>query len=291
MSRKWLVLLFVVLVALALCLGAAPALAAGRLFSGGLRATGAPVRGGDPFIFDEPPLEDVVGGSGVVLGRVGRFHDKIQGWGARYRIPFPYQEMHVDPLVSGYSSIMPWHYYSFINHFTDAILSFSKPPTKFLDITGHVGVESLVLVKEFGMAVDAVEIDREYANMFRENSRQLAMGDLVDVEDGDGAAAIKNRDLSQYDFIYADPPWGGRSYKSHKTMELKLGNKHLHQLIDTAFSRGAAAFVLKAPKNYVSDKLEKVVKKHGKRIAARCVLGAPECPMPMYRSFMLYFCT
>jgi hypothetical protein len=51
------------------------------------------------------------------------------------------------------------------------------------------------------------------------------------------------------DVIILDPPWGGRGYKRHETVDLSMNGKPIHEICDALASR-ARFIALKVPVNF-----------------------------------------
>ena len=64
----------------------------------------------------------------------------------------------------------------------------------------------------------------------------------------------KNYLNSEYDIIFFDPPWGGPEYKTHKSLELFLGDENLINIIEKIPKN--KYIILKLPFNYNLNNLK-----------------------------------
>ena len=68
--------------------------------------------------------------------------------------------------------------------------------------------------------------------------------------------AVANCDLFEflqnkcdYDVIYADPPWGGDSYRESSSVTLSFGSKTMIDFLDSACQHVKKFVLIKAPPN------------------------------------------
>lgn len=189
-----------------------------------------------------------------------------------------YSVMHTAGEESRYSSIMPWQMQSFVKIITEELGK--KNYKKFVDITGHIGGEAIVISKTLNVSGDVIEINQKTCDCLLENiknniiSGQPALNGICDnglnyvlntihkrcssmnTENHTENQTLKPQSLP--DFIYADPPWGGKQYKEQNTVKLQLSGVPISEAIISALSAGVKTFVLKAPNNANEKDLRRV---------------------------------
>lgn len=133
---------------------------------------------------------------------------------------------------------------------------------RIVDATAHIGVDAINMSNVFPNAViDAYEIVPEtyqalVKNIIRFKKQQRIRPHSEDVTLWEPTFAV--------DFLYVDPPWGGRNYAKQESLDLYLqkeGNAHnetknVNVFIDKWLASGKIRnVVLKAPKNFNKDHL------------------------------------
>jgi SAM-dependent methyltransferase/predicted RNA methylase len=133
---------------------------------------------------------------------------------------------------------------------------------RIVDATAHIGVDAINMSNVFPNAViDAYEIVPEtyqalVKNIIRFKKQQRIRPHPEDVTLWEPTFAV--------DFLYVDPPWGGRNYAKQDSLDLflqKEGNEHnetknVNAFIDKWLASGKIRnIVLKAPKNFNKDYL------------------------------------
>jgi SAM-dependent methyltransferase len=133
---------------------------------------------------------------------------------------------------------------------------------RIVDATAHIGVDAINMSNVFPNAViDAYEVVPEtyqalVKNIIRFKKQQRIRPHSEDVTLWEPTFTV--------DFLYVDPPWGGRNYAKHDSLDLflqKEGNEHnetknVNAFIDKWLSSGKIRnVVLKAPKNFNKDYL------------------------------------
>lgn len=122
-----------------------------------------------------------------------------------------------------------------------------------VDATSCVGGNSMSFGKYF-QHLTAVELDPKRAKMLDHNldlcKQHQTFGFVANkrVFCGDYTKLMKT-DIGRSDIVFFDPPWGGMDYKNEKTVELSLGNRKMHDIVNDC-SQYAKYIVLKLPKNY-----------------------------------------
>lgn len=116
-----------------------------------------------------------------------------------------------------------------------------------LDGTANMGGNTLSFAKFF-QSVISVELDKKNFDALKHNvglygfkNIELIHGDTLDV--------IRN-DKIEYDILFLDPPWGGKDYKKHSLLDLKLGNTYVRDLIGVLRNDNKKGIVFKLPKNF-----------------------------------------
>lgn len=112
------------------------------------------------------------------------------------------------------------------------------------DMTANVGSETIRFGMEFDK-VNAIEIDPVTCGALKNNVSVYGLTN-VNVFCGNSVKIIEELDQS---VLYADPPWGGKDYKTLKAMNLELSGVDIVDIIKNNLSR-AKIFVLRVPKNY-----------------------------------------
>ena len=107
------------------------------------------------------------------------------------------------------------------------------------DGTGGIGGNTISFCKKFKKVITC-ELDKERCMILNHNI-SLYMMDNIEIINGDCTEYLwKNADVYFY-----DPPWGGPNYKLNKKLRLKLGKKHLSEII-----REDKLNIFKLPSNY-----------------------------------------
>ena len=122
-----------------------------------------------------------------------------------------------------------------------------------VDATACVGGNSMSFGKYF-QYLTAVELDPKRAKMLEHNldlcKRHATFGFVANkrVFCGDYTKLMRTQ-IGRSDIIFFDPPWGGMDYKNETSVELSLGNRKMHDIVNEC-SQYATYVVLKLPKNY-----------------------------------------
>lgn len=128
-----------------------------------------------------------------------------------------------------------------------------------LDGTACVGGDSISFGKNFGSVV-STEIDRDRFKMLVNNLKEYDLSNVVALNDD--CTKIYKR-LNFIDIMYFDPPWGGKSYKNEKKLQLSLSDIPIEDIIVSIFNKydhtnrtnptirsDVKMVVFKLPKNY-----------------------------------------
>ena len=146
------------------------------------------------------------------------------------------------------SSVMPWDYIQFTTILKQILPDYNHD-YRILDGTAHIGVESIVLAKTFPNSVlTSVELDSEVYNLLKQNIEEFGVP-ITAVNDDFTQFIEKTKE--NYDILYLDPPWGGRSYEENRRMMLYLSNIPVYQTIEKTLEESKARkVILKAPFNF-----------------------------------------
>lgn len=119
---------------------------------------------------------------------------------------------------------------------------------KILDTTAGVGGNTISFSKIFSQVV-SIEIDKTRFKMLENNIKLYDLNNVNLINDD-----CKNYLNSEYDIIFFDPPWGGPEYKTHKSLELFLGDQNLINIIEKIPKN--KYIILKLPFNYNLNNLK-----------------------------------
>lgn len=133
-------------------------------------------------------------------------------------------------------------------------------PTKIIDATAHVGVDSITLAYSFPNAhVTSVERNPEVYELLKANISDLGYDKQIIALNMSADVYLDKLDHI-VDLIYMDPPWGGRGYKPASDLPLhdESGNPTipLSKVINLALKK-TKLLVLKAPYNFIVNKFGK----------------------------------
>ena len=164
---------------------------------------------------------------------------------------FPVEYVSCIPLklssVGKYSISKPWLSRKIVNIMKQYIGDLS---TKVItDATANNGGDTIRFSKHF-QKVHSIELDSlEYS--YLKNNVESYQCDNVNLYQGDCRTVIST--LTQ-DLIYIDPPWGGEEYRSHKKLDLYLGNTHVIDFVKSLKDR-CTHCIIKIPYNFNIDTL------------------------------------
>ncbi len=120
-----------------------------------------------------------------------------------------------------------------------------------VDATGGVGGDTITLSTQFGSVI-SIEIDSNRYSLLKHNINEYKTTNVTTIN-GDSLIIIPK--LSDIDVIYADPPWGGKDYKTRENLRLTLGAMEIESFILNCFNPDIMTSIpkliaLKMPKNY-----------------------------------------
>lgn len=182
-----------------------------------------------------------------------------------------------------YSTLMPW--------MAEAVADIVRPLVatgRILDATANIGGDALNFAHNFpGAQVTAIEANPANLTILRRNVEALGLRDRVDVVGGNCFTFIESRDVSTYDFVYCDPPWGGPGAGMGKPKTLRLcapaaatsgasaasrrrKDISVHVFVAQVFGLGISrVVVLKTPPNFDEDKFRRKLAGHVKSTLVR----------------------
>jgi 16S rRNA G966 N2-methylase RsmD len=100
-----------------------------------------------------------------------------------------------------------------------------KENVTIFDGTGGIGGNTIAFGKHFNKVItiekdeSRYEIIKNNIDVYELNNIELINGDCTDYM------------YKEADVYFYDPPWGGPTYKLNNKLRLKLGNKHISELI------------------------------------------------------------
>jgi hypothetical protein len=136
------------------------------------------------------------------------------------------------------------------------LYGFHKGSKSIIDGTACVGGNVISFSRYFSKVV-AVEIDESRFNMLKNNVDVLSIKN-VDCFCADFSKLVQESDvLESMDYLFLDPPWGGRDYKNSESLRLKLGDTGVADLCQRIRSKCSSirGVILKLPHNFCFDDL------------------------------------
>jgi hypothetical protein len=157
---------------------------------------------------------------------------------------------------SPYSVLKPWEK-KYVNDAFKKWFPARHAIRHIVDATAHIGVDTINMSNQFPNAVvDAFEVVPETYEALVKNIIKFEKQNFI---------RAHNQDITTWepttmvDFLYVDPPWGGKNYDKEDSIDLFLQkednvhneSKNVNFLIDQWIeSKQIKAIVLKAPKNF-----------------------------------------
>ena len=163
------------------------------------------------------------------------------------------------PLINNYNNLLydTEGLYSITNYveanlISDIILSNFNPNNylKILDGTGGLGGNTISFAKKF-KSITSIELNNNRFKMLKNNIKQYKLNvNLLNINCID---YIK-KNLNTYDIYFFDPPWGGVNYKEKKSINLKLDDLYLYEIVNLFKNK---LIVFKIPFNYNLNEFKK----------------------------------
>ncbi len=125
----------------------------------------------------------------------------------------------------------------------------TKQKAVITEATANVGGFVFALTNDFDK-VNAVEILKFNCDILENNVNVYKLNKKVDIICKDYLEVMD--DLKQ-DVVFIDPPWGGKNYRQHKLLNLFLGNKPLHIIVESLMKKNIV--VIKVPYNFNFKKI------------------------------------
>lgn len=156
---------------------------------------------------------------------------------------------------SVYSSLLPYQ----LKQVRNILSHINLTEGCIVDATAHIGCDSFNFALYFSRPVIAIENNNFTYNCMCNNINKLKINvqpinaDYVNYMD-----TLKNTTISM---VYFDPPWGGREYKNHEKVKLKLSDRDIEDIIYDTLSTLTTLVLLKVPKNFDMTKLNILVNK------------------------------
>lgn len=129
------------------------------------------------------------------------------------------------------------------------------------DATAGVGGNSISFGLKF-KKVNSIEIDKQREKYLKNN---IDIYNLKNIKTFNGDCTKILDKIEDHQVVYIDPPWGGKFYKKHETLQLKIGTVSLEVLCncllnDKIMKKVPEIIVIKLPTNYDLTHLYNVVK-------------------------------
>lgn len=171
------------------------------------------------------------------------------------KIVFPkIDDTKVQSLLIDNDSLMYITYPESAQEITNLIIK-QLPETKnvkdcvITDITAGVGGNVLNFSLIFNY-VNAIEIDKIRYEYLKNNIKIYNYLN-INCYHSDFTQLLFESDNLKQDIIFFDPPWGGRSYKSHEKIRLNINLLGIEDIVIKFFENNCASIiVIKLPKNY-----------------------------------------
>jgi 16S rRNA G966 N2-methylase RsmD len=123
------------------------------------------------------------------------------------------------------------------------------------DATSNVG-GSAINFAIWSKYVNVVEINPKVCEILKNNINVYKLNHKVNIFCDDYTKIMST--LVQ-DIIFIDPPWGGLDYKSHKSIDLKLGEYDISEVCNLLKNK-TKLIILKVPTNFNFIKFEQKIK-------------------------------
>jgi len=129
------------------------------------------------------------------------------------------------------------------------------------EFCGCIGCDTINFAHHFGKII-TTEINNEFYQMLENN---LQIYNIKNVELINKSCLDIYKNISNIDIFYIDPPWGGKDYKKHKNLRLKIDDLYIDEIINNSINN-VKMIVLKLPKNYNIYELYKLTKHNNVKI-------------------------
>ena len=120
------------------------------------------------------------------------------------------------------------------------------------DATAGIGGNTISFCKFF-KNVYGIEINDTRFNFLKNNLKIYELNNANLINDN----MLNVIDKLKQDVIFVDPPWGGKDYIKHKSLDLFIDNKEISLIMKNALDKGFCKLaVLKLPFNYNLNNIE-----------------------------------
>ena len=151
--------------------------------------------------------------------------------------------------VSRYSSLMPWN----LIHVRDAMLKEIPDAKQIIDLTAHIGVDSV----HFGVLypnakIISLESNLEFYLLLKDNLLKYSTNS--ECLNADSTQLLDDPVVTSSDVVYLDPEWGGHGYQKD-TIKLCIGDTSVEEVIRKCLQNNVKVVILKGPCNLFTDDL------------------------------------
>jgi len=176
--------------------------------------------------------------------------------------PLPKQKTYMTLPSSSYSSLMPYQAPQVKEVLKNC---FQQPIHKIVDMTAHIGGDSILFAETFPEAkIVVIDNDQNAIRCLLYNINNFSDPLRFTVICGNSVEWIEKPQtfmLAEADFYYLDCPWGGPRYYQKKEVHLTLDGTPLAEVVNTIFSLGLTKKVLvKVPRNFAYPSFKEMIK-------------------------------
>ena len=131
-----------------------------------------------------------------------------------------------------------------------------------LDGTANMGGNTISFGRFFNKVI-GIELDKSNYDALKYNTDTIKIYDNITIIHGN---TLDYLEKLKYDLLFLDPPWGGKSYKKHSILDLKIGNVDIIDIIKKMGTLKKDGIILKLPSNfrltkdYLSDNIMSIIK-------------------------------
>jgi ubiquinone/menaquinone biosynthesis C-methylase UbiE/predicted RNA methylase len=196
---------------------------------------------------------DIIAGQATTEDNT-RFSKNVIEAAEKYGSKFKWDAIRIVKNTPQYS-LMPWQ----MNSQNKALkeITEGRQIKTIIDLTTHVGVDSINLAYEFPNAkLIGIDFDSDICRIYKCNLAMIVNKYEANCGNGVDFISTLERHEPKTSLIYLDPPWGGREYKDKDSVSLELidlkGKSHnMFEIIKMIFNRCVSDLViLKTPNNY-----------------------------------------
>tara|TARA_Y100000590_G_C15615380_1_gene975517 strand:+ start:429 stop:1109 length:681 start_codon:yes stop_codon:yes gene_type:complete len=180
----------------------------------------------------------------------GNIIDKLEKTKVLYLFP-PLLDKNYNKLMinnEGVYSITPFKCADIISKIIKK--KFKTDKITIIDSTANVGGNTISFLKYFNKVIS---IEKNYKNflMLQNNIKVYKLQNKVILFNGDCLDLIpKIHKKNKIDVVFIDPPWGGKSYKKYKLLNLYLSNINIIEIVKKLLYNYTKTVVIKIPYNF-----------------------------------------